>query len=381
MGANVVAELSGALEAPFAALGREPERDRGAVVIAWPSVPVEIIRAAGFRPVVARGSATSTPAADSVIEADVFPSRLRQLVEAAMTGRLADVAAIVLPRTSDADYKCFLYLRELVRRGVVASLPPDLAVRFAAVERRRRAVLTTANGRASCARGSPPLSGRRPQRGDLEEQIALANLARAAARRFDALRRDTPRIAGVEAVRLLGAFWELDPERYIALAAAADAALVDRSPLRGPRVLLAGAPVDSTALHAEIEAQGAVVVSELSPLGSGAAGPDVDISAEPLLALVEHYRRESIDARMPVGALMRRMEKSLDGIDAVVVSLPPDDASFGWDYPRVREIFARRSLPSAVLRGDPASSMTATDRERLQTLLRAVPQTSGVRHG
>ncbi len=84
---------------------------------------------------------------------------------------------------------------------------------------------------------------------------------------------------------------------------------------------------------------------------------------------------------MPVGALMRRMEKSLDGIDAVVVSLPPDDASFGWDYPRLRELFARRSVPHAVLHGDPASSATAADRERLQTLLRAVPHTSGARHG
>jgi len=126
MGSSVVKELSGALEAPFAALGRDAERDRGTVVISWPSVPVEIVRAAGFRPVVARGGAAPTVAADAVIEPDVFPSRLRQLVEAAMTGRLAHVAAIVLPRTSDADYKCFLYLRELIRRDVVARLPPVL---------------------------------------------------------------------------------------------------------------------------------------------------------------------------------------------------------------------------------------------------------------
>jgi benzoyl-CoA reductase/2-hydroxyglutaryl-CoA dehydratase subunit BcrC/BadD/HgdB len=380
MGPNVVAELSGALEAPFAALGREPERDRGTVVIAWPSVPVEIVRAAGFRPVVARGSVAPTPAADSVIEADVFPSRLRQLVEAAMTGRLANVAAVVLPRTSDADYKCFLYLRELVRRGVVGSLPPILLFDLLQSSGADVPAYDCERARELLERLAT-LSGRRLERGDLEEQIALANRARAAARRFDALRRDTPRIAGVEAVRLLGAFWELDPERYVALAAAAVAAIAERSPLRGLRVLLAGAPVDSMTLHAAIEAQGAVVVSELSPLGSGVAGPDVDISAEPLLALVEHYRRESIDARMPVGALMCRMEKSLDGIDAVVVSLPPDDASFGWDYPRLRELFARRSIPHAVLRGDPASSMTATDRERLHALLRDVPQTSGARHG
>ena len=61
-----------------------------------------------------------------MLEPELFPNRLRQLVEAALTGRLADVAAIVLPRSADPDYKCFLYLRELARRGIAAELPPIL---------------------------------------------------------------------------------------------------------------------------------------------------------------------------------------------------------------------------------------------------------------
>lgn len=380
MGSSVVNESSVAHEAPFAALGRDAESDRGTVVISWPSVPVEIVRAAGFRPVVARGGAAPTAAADDVIEADVFPSRLRQLVEAAMTGRLANVAAIVLPRTSDADYKCFLYLRELVRRGLVAHLPnvwlfdllQSAGTGVSAYDgERARELLAKLAG----------LSDRRPEHGGLEAQIGLANRARAAARRVAALRAGAPRVAGVEAAGLLAAFWELDPESYVALVDAGAAAIALRSPLIGPRILLAGAPVDSTALHATIEAEGAVVVSEISPMGSGAASPDVASSRDPLEALVEHYRVESIAARMPVGALLRRIEQSLDGVDAVVVSLPPDDASFGWDYPRLRELFERRALPHAVLRGDPASSATADDRERIRSLLHAVTTERQARHG
>ena len=106
MGTSAIAELTAGFEEPFRVLGRDAARDRDAVVISWPSVPVEIIRAAGLRAVVARGGAEPTPAADAVLEPELFPSRLHQLVEAALTGRLAQVAAIVLPRTSDPDYKC-----------------------------------------------------------------------------------------------------------------------------------------------------------------------------------------------------------------------------------------------------------------------------------
>jgi benzoyl-CoA reductase/2-hydroxyglutaryl-CoA dehydratase subunit BcrC/BadD/HgdB len=363
-----IADLSAQFEAPFDALGRNAREDRDAVVITWPSVPFEIIRAAGLRPVVAHGSPVPTPAADAVLEPAVFPSHHRQLVEAALTGRLAHVAAIVLPRTSDADYKCFLYLRELGRRGAIARLPPvwlfDLlqstgaAVQAYDADRARELLEKLAH-----------LSGRRPAADALRAQIALANRARAEARRLAALRRDVPHVAGVDAMRMLGAFWQLDPERYVVLADAAVVAIAAQPPLTGPRVLLAGAPVDSPTLHQVVEAEGAIVVAEISPFGSGAAGPDVDGSGEPHAALAEHYRRESLDARLPVAALMARIDALLDGVDAAVVSLPPDDATFAWDAPRLRALLARRSLPHTVLEGDPVTP-TEIDRERVRSLLR-----------
>jgi benzoyl-CoA reductase/2-hydroxyglutaryl-CoA dehydratase subunit BcrC/BadD/HgdB len=189
-------------------------------VISWPSVPVEVVRAAGFSPVVARGSATPTPAADEILEPDLFPSRLRQLIEAALTGRLTDVAAIVLPRSSDPDYKCFLYLRELVRRGVVATLPPVLLFDLLHSAGLDVQAYNSERARALLARLAS-FGGGQPQVEDLRREIASANRARSAARRLVALRRDPSRRAGVDAVQVLGACWQLRPERYATLAEAA----------------------------------------------------------------------------------------------------------------------------------------------------------------
>ena len=380
MGASDIDELRAGFDLPFWALGSDAASDRGMVVISWPSVPVELVRAAGFAPVFARGSAAPTPAANRVLEPDLFPTRLHQLVEAALDGRLADVAAIVVPRSSDPDYKCFLYLRELERRGIVTGLPPVWLFDLLHSDGADTQAYNAERARNLLAHLAA-LSGRRPGPADLRREIAAANRARAATRRLNSLRADAPLIAGADLLPLLGAFWQLEPARYASLAEAAADSLIDRPPLEGPRVLLAGAPVDSAVQHAAIEAEGAVVVAELSPFGSGGASADIEVTGDPFTTLAEHYRRESIAARMPVKALMHKLDDALRGVDAVFLSLPPDDATFGWDYPRVRELLARHSLPHAVLAGDPALGTTRTDSDRIRTLLGAVVSNREARCG
>ena len=151
----------------------------------------------------------------------------------------------------------------------------------------------------------------------------------------------------------------------------------DELPLERRRVLVAGVPVDAPAMHAAIEAEGAVVVAELSPFGGCGTSADVEIADDPFAALANHYGRESIDARLPVNVLMRKLDDLLGAAQAVVLSQPQDDASFGWDYPRVRELLARHSIPHTVLSGDPAFGATAADRERIRSLLGSAPTRPG----
>ena len=133
-------------------------------------------------------------------------------------------------------------------------------------------------------------------------------------------------------------------------------------------MLVAGVPVDATVMHAAIEAEGAVVVAELSPFGNCGTSGDVEIGDDPFLALANHYG-ESIGARLPVNALMRKLDGLLDGVHAVVLLQPQEDGSFGWDYPRVRDLLARHRVPHTVLTGDPSFGATPADRERIRSLL------------
>ena len=280
------------------------------VIASWPSVPVEIVRAAGFRAVFARGASGPTPAADRHLEPGIFPRRLRHLVESALTGRLSDAARIVIPRTSDTDYKCFLYLREFVRRGVTSAVPPVILFDLLQSCGEQVGAYDAARTRALLDELAS-VSGRTPSADDLHQEIARANEARAAARRLSALRRIVPRVTGTEVFPLLAAFWELEPERYVAAVNGAASAFAKRPALSGPRVLLTGVPVDGPELHRAIESHGAIVVAEVGPWGSGAPGDDVRVDEDPIR---RHCRQ--VSSRRGRRAYARGVAPALDGAHA-----------------------------------------------------------------
>jgi benzoyl-CoA reductase/2-hydroxyglutaryl-CoA dehydratase subunit BcrC/BadD/HgdB len=350
------------------------------VIASWPSVPVEIVRAAGFRAVIGRGGSGPTPTANQHLEPAIFPNRLRHLVESALTGRLADAARIVIPRTSDTDYKCFLYLREFVRRGVASALPP--VILFDLLQSRGDEVREyDAERTRALLDALASVSGQQSSADDLRQQIARANAARAAARRLIAFRRTVPRVTGAEIFPLLAAFWELEPERYVAAVNGAASAFAKRSALHGPRVLLTGVPVDGPELHRAIESHGAIVVAEAGPWGSGGTGDDVRVDDDPVLALADKYRADATGARTPAAALRQWTERMLDDVDAVVVSLPPEDAVFGWDYPALRDMLHARGLPHACLRGDPYQAPTSEEHAQLGAMVAAASMLQEARHG
>lgn len=373
---NAIAKLTAAFDETFTNPGHATDRDIPPVVIAWPSVPIEIVRAAGLRPIVVRGRMMDTPAADAHLEPEIFPSRLRCLVDAALTGQLSGAAFVIVPRTSDPDYKTFLYLREFVRRGIVRTLPPTLLFDLLQSDGPDVGAYNAARTRALLDELAS-VTGRQPTLDDVRQEIARTNTARAVMRRLVALRnKERPHVSGAEAFPLLGAFWQLDPRDYATLASEAVDDIARRKPLDGPRVLLAGAPVDSPVMHAAIESHGAIVVAEVGPWGSGAAGDDVACDGDPLMALSDKYRRDAMGPRTPVGALQDSISRLLDNVhapvDAVIVSLPPEDTAFGWDYPSLRDLLQARHIPHVCLRGDPYRPFTSAEHDQLDTLMGAL---------
>jgi hypothetical protein len=126
MATSAIEKLTAAFDENFTNRVHAAEGEGPAVVLSWPSVPIEIVRATGLRPVVARGDSAATPAADAHVERGIFPSRLKHLMDAALAGRLSHAARLIIPRTSDPDYKCFLYLREFVRLEIAATVPSTI---------------------------------------------------------------------------------------------------------------------------------------------------------------------------------------------------------------------------------------------------------------
>jgi hypothetical protein len=112
--------------------------------------------------------------------------------------------------------------------------------------------------------------------------------------------------------------------------------------------------------------------------GKSAAGDDVRIATASCRA-----RRyvDSIGARTPVDSLRRWTGNMLDEVDAVVVSLPPDYAVFGWDYPALRDALKARRIPHVCLRGDQYQAPTPADHAQLGAMVSAASQLREARHG
>jgi hypothetical protein len=146
-------------------------------------------------------------------------------------------------------------------------------------------------------------------------------------------------------------------------------------------VLLTGAPVDGPTLHQAIESHGAVVVAETGPWGSGVAADDVPIDEDPVAAVADTYRSASIGARTPVDAVRRWTGSLLDDVDAVVVSLPPDDAVFGWDYPALRDVLHARRTPHVCLRGDQCQAPTPGEHAQLAAMVSGAWRRLEASHG
>jgi benzoyl-CoA reductase/2-hydroxyglutaryl-CoA dehydratase subunit BcrC/BadD/HgdB len=322
------------------------------------TVPWELLRAAGLRPVLLSPRRLHTPRADRYME-NVFSARMKAVFDLLLSHDAQSLSAVIIPRTSEQEHKLYLYLREVVRFGAEHAPEPFLYnllhARSPEAEayglERTRVLMTTLER----------LSGRSIQPDALSAAIAEGNAARQAIRGLLQQREGpAPRLSGTNALALIGAWYFMDRSEYARLAQAALREIQTRPPLKGPRILIKGSHQDWPDLCAAIEAHGAMVVAEDDWWGSRAAGQDIDVTIDPIQAIFEKYYLDAPSPRVFPSEIADAwfLGKASD-VDGVIFYLPPEDDVIGWDYPRLRDLLDQRAIPHVMLRAESSHEIGA----------------------
>ena len=323
------------------------------------TVPWELLRAAGYFPVMLNPSGEPTPVADRFMEDGVFSARIRGIFDGITSGAWPFLKMVVIPRTSEQEHKCFLYLREMGRQGLSKGLPELYLYNLL----HTRSAEAEQYGLERTREFSTYL-----QADDLATAIEESNRACRAIRKLLAFREGAePRLSGTEALALIGAVYFMDRAEYAQLADEAAADFSRHTPLRGPRVLIKGSPLHHTGLHRAIESHGAVVIAEDDWWGSRALTQEIAEHDDLVRAIFRAYYREAPSPREASNEWFLARSATVDG---VVFYLPQEDDVLGWDYPGLREALDQRGTPSLLLREDAANDLSSECHQRIAEFVR-----------
>ncbi len=333
-------------------------RDLPLVGVTSNTVPWELLRAAGFAPVLLGPRRRETPLADRYME-DVFSARMKAVFDFLISSDSACLRAVVIPRTSEQEHKLYLYLREVVRQGAERAPEPILYNLLHARSPEAEAYGLERTHQLKSA--LEQLTGRCVEREALWAAIAEGNAARQAIRELLREREcPAPRLSGAEALALIGAWYFMGRGEYATLAREALQEIQARPPLDGPRILIKGSPLDSPDFSAAIEAHGAIVVAEDDWWGSRSAGQDIDVTIDPIQAIFEKYYFDSPGPRVfPAAVADAWFLRKAAEVDGAIFYLPREDDVIGWDYPRLRAYLDERSIPHLMLRAESSDEVGA----------------------
>lgn len=329
------------------------QRELPLIGLAGNVVPVELVIAAGCRPMALMARAEDAGADSAPMEEGHEPEA-RSLFVQALAGRFDRCAMLVIPSTSDAHRFLFQYLKEMQRQGLGDRIPPLECYDFlfgasAAVSRYSRRVLRGLAERLGVLTGMPIADAA------LRNAIAQMNAVRCALARLDVLRRGG-HIAGSDAHRAIRASGFAEPLAYRRALDAWTAGLPVAAALAGrPRLLVISAvPLYHEHLHLACEAAGANVVAEDDEWGTRRGVGQVDNAADPFDALFAYYSEHAVSPRMlqPQREAWVRATMAAGGLDGVLFYVPPSDQFFGWRYPDLKQAADSAGLPTLLVRGD-----------------------------
>lgn len=337
------------------------------------TVPWELIRAAGAFPCMINSGNANHPDIANFMEEGVFEKRIRAIFGAAISGDLQHLKLLLIPRTSEQEYKLYLYLREVARQNPKRSIPPvylyDL-LHTRSSESYSYGLERTLHLKEHLE----DVTGNPINNDALMQAIKESNSARRVIRKLLCLRQPEPRVSGAEALALIGSSFFVSRDEYVRLAEQAAKSIECRNPLSGKRVIITGASLNHRGLHQAVERHAAVVVAEDDWWGSQSAGGDTDNGSNDLLkAIFEKYYLDTPSPRLFPFEIADAwfQQASTDGIDGVIFYLPPEDCVAGWDYPRRRRYLDDRGIPHLLVRED-AMSISQECHERIERFVRNI---------
>jgi benzoyl-CoA reductase/2-hydroxyglutaryl-CoA dehydratase subunit BcrC/BadD/HgdB len=337
------------------------------------TVPWELIRAAGAFPCVINPGNGNYADISSFMEEGVFEERIRAIFGAAISGELQYLSLLLIPRTSEQEYKLYLYLREVARLDPKRRIPPVYL--YDMLHTRSAESYSYGLERTLCLKKRlEDLTGKPIGDSALLHAIRESNLARKAIRALLSLRMQKPRATGTESLALLSTSYFIRRDEYALLAEQAVEIIADRKALSEKRLMIMGASLNHRGLHQALEKHGAVVVAEDDWWGSRSAGGDIaDGPKDPLRAVFEKYYFDTPSPRLFPFELADAwfQQASTDEIDGVIIYLPPEDCIAGWDYPRRRHYLDERRIPCLVVRED-AKSISEECHQRIEAFVSSI---------
>ena len=334
------------------------------------TVPWELIRAAGAFPCLINSGNANYPDIGNFMEEGVFEKRIRTIFGGSISGSLEHLGLLIISRTSEQEYKLYLYLREVARQDPQTHIPPVYL--YDMLHTRSPESYSYGMERTLCLRKRlEELTGITIDDAGLLQAIKESNSARGAIRKLLSLRMPEPKVSGSEALSLIGPSFFIHKGEYARMAEQALQLVEHRNPLHGKKVLIEGASLNHRGLHLELEKHGAVVVAEDDWWGSRSAGGDISEESNDLMkSIFEKYYLDTPSPRVFPFEIADAwfQQASADGIDGVVFYLPPEDCVAGWDYPRRRRYLDERGIPNLLVRED-AMSISEECHERIEKFL------------
>lgn len=311
-------------------------------------VPDEILIAADFLPVRCYGDPDLDLKYADVYLEQAFEPCARSAFEKMIDGtydRLFDHLAI--SHTSDTELRIWLYLREMRRSERQMHIPPVEFVDWLLVRRR----MYQEENRNVISRFKDTVekwTGRHIEDDELREAGRICNDDHAALREIQRLRRiERPRITGSEALVIIGSSFFMDRVNHARLTREVARSAMNWPELDGPHVFVTGTAQESTDLYELIESTGAVVTGEDHDWGDRSYDCDMDLSIDPVRAIVDRYMLRQVSCRRsPVAARVAALDEGAEQskADAVVFFMHLHDEAGSWDYPKQRESLEARGI-------------------------------------